>query len=128
MKQIDKLFYPLPSHNEIAISVDGQWIAISEDNTVHLWRTTEISMRERKPVQSLQLAESVAAMLFAQATNELIVLSPSGLHKVQYQPRAMVVTRAYESERFEPDESANADRGMLDVKPNNNSIREDWHH
>jgi WD40 repeat protein len=118
VQQVDKLFYPLPSRNEMAVSFDGQWIAISEEKTLHLWRTSEVSLLDRKPAKSLQLSEVIQSVLFDRTSNDLIVLTSSALRKVRHQPRATAVSEARETERLSL-RNLSDKSDQTDTKPHN---------
>ena len=118
VRQVDRLFYPLPSRNEMAVSFDGQWIAISEEKTLHLWRTSEISLLDRKPAKSLQLSEVIQSVLFDRTSNDLTVLTSSALRKVRHQPRATAISEARETERLSLRKLSDKS-DQTDTKPDN---------
>jgi hypothetical protein len=90
---LDALFNPLPSRNAIAVSRNGEWIAITDDANVNIWHRPDLNSHNRLPYKIFRLAETATGLAFDELTQELFVLTKSRLLRVSFEPRAEWTTK-----------------------------------
>jgi|GEM_PF-5823535 len=96
---IKELFQPTPSRNAIAISPDGRWAAIGENNLLHIWSLPRLTLDraeftplgKNKPTKTFDLGRNVQAVVFGGVEGLLFALTDNSVVKINHLPRAQVV-------------------------------------
>ena len=100
-RTIEGLFQPPPSRNEVAVSRNGEWIAIGEGKAVTIWHRPGLSATNRQTFSVQRLGEIPTALTFDESNQELLVLTRSRLLRMQFEPRAewTVAPHAFRADR-----------------------------
>jgi tetratricopeptide (TPR) repeat protein len=87
-------FEPAPSRNAMAVSANGELIAISKEKTINVWRAADLGTGDAHPWKSFQLAAEPLAVQFEADPNRLIVLSHVGIQWINLLPRSIASRNA----------------------------------
>jgi hypothetical protein len=106
------LFNPLPSRNALAVSRNGEWIAISSDASINIWHRPDLNDHNRRPYKTVKLSEFPLAVSFDESTQSLMVLTRSRLLRLNFEPRAKWIALPG-AVRIDPDKVARLNENLI---------------
>jgi Flp pilus assembly protein TadD len=88
VRLLPRFYEPLVSRNAVAVSESGDILVITNDRTVSVWRTSQITATNRRPWKSFQLNDLVLDAVFEPGTDKLVLLTDHGLARLDIEPRS----------------------------------------